>query len=536
MADPETTAQPAATAQAPAAPPTLDQILNDGKLVRLPKTASEADQKKAKDNAIQMLRDYVARLTEKPEEAKDKHAVMEVLQEQIKKIDEWLSDQVSQILHDEKFRTLEASWRGLRYLVFNTETSTRLKLRLLNVKRDTLAKDLSQAIDKDQSALFKKVYEEEYGTYGGAPFSLLIGDFSFGRQPADTELLTNLASVAAAAHAPFIAAADPDLFGMESFTELGAPRDMAKIFESLDLIKWQSFRKSEDARYVTLCLPRFLLRLPYGDKLVKSDKFAMEENVDDPKAQDVKAFVPPDAPEPKEGEKPKLLPKPKEHSRYLWGNTAYALGARITNAFAQYSWCAAIRGPEGGGKVTNLPAHIFDTEEGEKALKCPTEVSITDRREKELDGLGFITLIHCKGQDYAAFFGGQTTHKPPVFDLDAANANAAISARLPYLLAASRFAHYLKVMCRDKIGTFQTKETMSQFLNRWIMSYVLATDDAGQDVKAQFPLREARIDVFDMPGKPGAYRAVCFLRPHFQLEELTTSIRLVAELPPPVAA
>jgi type VI secretion system protein ImpC len=527
MAEPTNTTQTAGGATANAS--LLDQILEEGKLVRLPK---EDPQRKEKvDDAIKMLRAYVDRLTEQPKEAENKRAAMEVLQEQIKKIDETLSQAVSEILHDENFRTLEAAWRGLRYLVFNTETSTRLKLRLLNIRKDTLKKDLSQAIDKDQSVLFKKVYEEEYGTYGGNPFSFLVGDIYFTRSPEDIELLRNISSVAAAAHTPFIAAAHPDLFGMEDFTALGNPRDMAKIFESSELIPWRSFRESEDSRYVTLTLPHYLLRLPYGDKTVKSDKFAMEESVDD---MNVPAVVVP-ADENGSG-KTKELPRPKDHRKYLWGNAAYALAQRITNAFASYGWCAAIRGPEGGGKVTSLPAHVFDTQEGDKALKCPTEVSITDRREKELDNLGFVSLVHCKGTDYAAFFGGQTVHKPPVFDTDTANANALISARLPYLLAASRFAHYLKVICRDKIGSFQTKDTMALFLNRWIMTYVLGTDDAGQELKAQYPLRDARIDVFDVPGKPGAYRAVCFLRPHFQLEELTTSIRLVAELPAPAAA
>jgi type VI secretion system protein ImpC len=254
-------------------------------------------------------------------------------------------------------------------------------------------------------------------------------------------------------------------------------------------------------------LPHILLRLPYGPNTVPTEDFKLVEDVDG-----------------------------KDHHKYLWGNPAYALGQRITNAFALYGWCAAIRGVEGGGMVQGLPTHTFKTDEGDIALKCPTEIAITDRREKELDTLGFISLCHCKGTDYAAFFGGQTTQKPGTYDTDAANANARISARLPYILAASRFAHYLKVICRDKIGSFQTKDGLSQFLNRWILTYVLGTDEAGQDIKAQYPLREARIDVFDVPGKPGAYRAVAFLRPHFQLEELTASIRLVAELPPPAAA
>lgn len=512
----------------------LETILNNEKLVRLPKKLSEAEKQKAKPlaeaEAVGMLQAYIDNLLA-PENMAEKNAVVEVLQDQIKKIDEWLSTEITNILQMEAFKELESSWRGLRYLVFNTDTSTRLKLRLLCVARDTLEKDLEQAIAKDQSALFKKVYEEEYGTFGGHPFSLLLGDFYFGKRESDIKLLERLASVAAAAHTPFISSADADLFGMESFKDLGAPRDLAKKFEAPGLIAWNNFRKTEDARYVTLCLPRFLLRLPYGteDNLLKSEQFNMTEDIDEPSPSNGNG----NGAAGDDKKKPLL---PKDHQKYLWGNAAYALGVRITTAFSLYGWCAAIRGPEGGGKVSNLPLHIFDTKEGDKAIKCPTEVAITDRREKELDGLGFVTLVHCKGQNYAAFFGGQTTHKPPLFDLEAANANAALSARLPYLLAASRFAHYLKVMCRDKIGTFQTKETMSAYLNRWIMTYVLATDDAGQDVKAQFPLRDARIDVFDVPGNPGAYRAVCFLRPHFQLEELTTSIRLVAELPPPVAA
>jgi type VI secretion system protein ImpC len=395
-----------------------------------------------------------------------------------------------------------------------------------------------------------------------------VADYKFGKHPEeDFEFVRNLSKVAAAAHTPLITGAKPDLFDMEQFTELGDPRDLAKKFEASDLAPWRSFRESEDSRYVAMTLPHFLLRLPYGDKTVKVEGFSMKENVTNDAVVEV---VQPDQND--DTKVTKLLEagtntqsrtvvkvaadrsgrdrdrdaelalerakdrRPKEHAKYLWGNSAYALTQRITNAFAQYGWCAAIRGPEGGGVVSNLPAHAFETEEGDMALKTPTEIAITDRREKELDNLGFIALLHCKGTDKAAFFGGQTTHKPPVFDTDAANANALISARLPYLLAASRFAHYLKVICRDKVGSFQTKDTMSQFLNRWIMTYVLGTDDAGQELKAQYPLREARIDVFDVPGKPGAYRAVCFLRPHFQLEELTASIRLVAELPPPVAA
>jgi type VI secretion system protein ImpC len=430
-----------------------------------------------------------------------------MIESQIAQIDELISNQLNEILHHEDYQRLEASWRGLNYLVMNTETSTRLKLRLLCVSKKELLKDLETASEFDQSNLFKKVYEEEYGTFGGNPYSLLMGDFEFGRHPQDMALLEKLSNVAAAAHAPFIAGASPRLFDMDSYTELANPRDLAKGFESTELIKWRSFRDTEDSRYVTLVLPHILLRLPYGPETLPVEEFNLVEDTDG-----------------------------RDHGKYLWGNAAYAMTQRITNAFALYGWCAAIRGVEGGGVVAGLPTHTFKTDEGDIALKCPTEIAITDRREKELDGLGFVALCHCKGTDYAAFFGGQTTQKPKLYDTDQANANARISARLPYILAASRFAHYLKVICRDKVGSFQTKETLGTYLNRWINNYVLATDDAGQELKAQYPLREARIDVTDLPANPGAYRAVAFLRPHFQLEELTTSIRLVAELPPPAAA
>ncbi len=475
--------------------PLLDQIIQRGKLAR-----DEQQAERARDLVGEFVHQI---LDEGMTISADTVAMIEA---QVAKIDELLTAQLNEILHQSEFQALEASWRGLSYLVMNTETSTRLKLRLLPISKKELLKDLETASEFDQSNLFKKVYEEEYGTFGGAPFSLLVGDFEFGRHPQDMALLEKVSNVAAAAHAPFIASASPKLFDMDGYTDLGNPRDLAKIFESTELIKWRSFRETEDSRYVTLVLPHILLRLPYGPETLPVEEFGLSEDTDG-----------------------------RDHAKYLWGNAAYALAQRITNAFALYGWTAAIRGVEGGGTVRGLPTHTFKTDEGDIALKCPTEIAITDRREKELDTLGFVSLCHCKGTDYAAFFGGQTTQKPKVYDTDEANANARISARLPYILAASRFAHYLKVICRDKIGSFQSKETLATYLNRWINNYVLATDDAGQELKAQYPLREARIDVTEVPGNPGAFRAVAFLRPHFQLEELTTSIRLVAELPPPAA-
>ncbi len=471
----------------------LDRIIQDGKMAR---------DESQKDSAKDLIGEFVNQILD--EGMTVKKDTVDMITRRIADLDELISKQLNEIMHAPEVQKMEASWRGLHYLVMNTETSTSLKLRLLNVSRKDLQADLEKATEFDQSALFKKVYEEEYGTFGGHPYSLLIGDFEFGRHPQHVALLEKLSQVAAAAHAPFLAAADPALFDMDRFTELAGPRDLAKVMESTELIKWNSFRASEDSRYVTLALPHVLLRLPYGADTIPVEEFAYEEDVDG-----------------------------KNHDKYLWGNCAYALGLRITTAFAQHKWCAAIRGVEGGGLVEGLPAHTFPTDDGDIALKCPTEIAITDRREKELNDLGFISLIHCKGTDYAAFFGGQTANKPKVYDTPQATANARLSSQLPYMLAASRFAHYIKVIMRDKIGSFMTKDQVQAYLNRWIRNYVLGNDDAPQGMKAKYPLREARVDVAEIPGKPGSYKSVVFLRPHFQLEELTASIRLVAELPPP---
>jgi len=430
-----------------------------------------------------------------------------LINDRISQIDQLISAQLNEILHDEGFQKLEASWRGLHMLVSNTETSTRLKLRLLNVSQNELSKDLTRAVDFDQTVLFKKIYEEEYGTFGGYPFSVLVGDYFFGRHPQDIALLRKISEVAAAAHAPFIAAASPLLFDMKQFNDLAVPKDLAKVFESLELGPWRDFRASEDSRYVSLVLPRFLLRLPYGKDTLPVEGMDFTEQVGAP-----------------------------DGKQYLWGNAAWALAQRITDAYAKYGWGAAIRGAESGGALTNLPQHTFKTASGDLTLKCPTEVAITDRREKELNDLGFISLCHKKNTGTAVFFGGQTTNKPRTYNTNEANANARISSMLPYVLASSRFAHYLKVIMRDKVGSFMTRDNVQTYLNNWIADYVLVNDNAPQEIKAQYPLREARIDVSEVAGKPGAYRATVFLRPHFQLEELTASIRLVATLPPPAAA
>jgi type VI secretion system protein ImpC len=444
------------------------------------------------------------------------------INQRIAALDQEVDQGLNEVMHHDAFCKLEASWRGLHYLVSRAETGTMLKLRLLNATKDEIQRDLERAVEFDQSVQFKKIYEEEYGTFGGSPYSVLIGDYEFGRSPQDIKWLEKMSNVAAAAHAPFIAAASPQMFDMDSFDELGNPRDLAKIFESTELVPWRSFRDSEDSRYVALCLPHFLLRSPYGRDTRPNDKGEDEK-------QRITGRIPSDDVDFQE----EVDGNPKD---YCWGNAAYALAERITNAFALYRWTAAIRGVEGGGLVEGLPAINFRTDEGDVVLKCPTEVAITDRREKELNDLGFITLVHRKNTDHAAFFGGQTTQKPKLYQDPQASANARLSSQLPYVMAASRFAHYIKAMMRDKVGSFMTKENVSDYLNKWIADYVLLDDRASQASKASFPLREARVDVEDVVGKPGVYKAVVYLRPHFQLDELTASIRLVAELPPPAGA
>lgn len=491
----ETEAAAGGTAVAEEELTVLDQIVRQGRMARDPVQMGLARV---------LVGEFAGQVLEKRISPKEQTAA--AIQERIAQIDALIGAQLDAILHDPEFQRLEGTWRGLHHLVMNTETGTQLKLRVLNATRAEVQKDLEKAVEFDQSNLFKKIYEEEYGTFGGAPYSFLVADYEVGRHPQDIAFLNRIAEVAAAAHAPLIMAASPRLFDMDSFTELGVPRDLAKLFESSELAGWRAFRDGEDSRYVSLVLPHVLLRLPYGPDTVPVDGLLYREDTDG-----------------------------RDHAKYLWGSAAWALALRVTTAFAQYGWCAAIRGVEGGGIVDGLPTHTFRTDEGDVALKCPTEIAITDRREKELSDLGFIALCHCKGEAYAAFFGGATTQRAATWSTPQANANARLSAMLPYVLAASRFAHYLKVMMRDKVGSFQTRAGVEKYLNDWIAGYVLLNDDAPLSAKARFPLREARVDVTEIAGKPGCYNATVFLRPHFQLEELTASIRLVAELPPPAA-
>jgi len=491
MANQEMAKTPAAATEQVAEKGLLDQIVEQGK-VGTDTATRERGKSLVKEFINQVLEGQVTI-------SKDTEAMINA---RVAQIDHLVSIQLNEILHHPQFQKLEGSWRGLKYLLSQSETSPMLKIRVMNVSKKDLLRDLQRAPEFDQSALFKKIYEEEFGVFGGDPFAAIVGDYEFGKHPEDLELLEKVSNVAGAAHAPFLTAAAPQLMNMESFTQLDQPRDIAKIFDTTEYAKWKGFRQSDDSRYVGLCVPHVLMRLPYGRDTAPVDAFNYEEGVDG-----------------------------TDHSKYLWGNAAYAMGARLTNAFAQYGWCAAIRGVEGGGLVEGLPAHTFRTDEGDVALKCPTEIAITDRREKELADQGLIPLVHCKGTDKAAFFSVQSTNKAKLYDTDAANANARLSAQLPYIMATCRFAHYLKAMMRDKIGSFTTREEIQKFLNRWISQYITTDDGATQSVKAKYPLREARVDVEEVKGKPGVYRAVAYLRPHFQLDELTVSLRLVASLP-----
>ena len=472
----------------------LDQIVQDSGM-----SADVASQKRGRD----LVQEFVAQVLEG--EMTISHDTEAMINSRIAQIDHLISLQLSEIMHAPEFQKLEASWRGLFYLLERSETSAKLKIRVMNATKKELLRDLQRAAEFDQSAIFKKVYEEEYGVFGGEPFGAIIGDYEFGNHPEDMELLERMSNVAAAAHAPFLSAASPDLLNLDSYADLGRPRDISKIFDTTMHSKWKSFREREDSRYVGLTLPHILMRVPYGHDTASVEAFNYEEGVDG-----------------------------TDHNKYLWGNAAYALGARLTEAFGRYGWCAAIRGVEGGGLVEGLPTHTFHTDEGDLAMKCPTEIAITDRREKELADQGLIPLVHCKGRDYAAFFSVQSTQKPKIYNKDDATANARLSAQLPYLLAVCRFAHYLKAMMRDKIGSFMSRRECERFLNSWIRNYTIANDDAPFATKAKNPLRDARVDVSEIPGKPGAYRAVAYLRPHFQLDEIGVSLRLVADLPPPV--
>jgi type VI secretion system protein ImpC len=422
----------------------------------------------------------------------------------IAEIDRKLTEQVNLILHQQDFKTLEGSWRGLHYLVNNTETAENLKIRVMNVSKKDVAKTLKKfkGTAWDQSPLFKKLYEEEFGMPGGQPYGCLMGDYYFDHTAPDVEMLAGIAQISAAAHAPFITAAAPSLLNMESWQELSNPRDLAKIFGTPEYAAWKSLRESEDSRYLGLTMPRVLARMPYGAKTSPVEEFNFEEDTAD-----------------------------ADHTKYVWTNAAYSMATNITRSFKMYGWCARIRGAESGGMVEGLPVHSFPTDDGGVDMKCPTEIGITDRREKELADCGFMPISHWKNTDYGVFVGAQSLQKPAAYDDPDATANANLAARLPYLFATCRFAHYLKCMVRDKIGGFATKEGLEAWLNQWISNYVTSNPGASDEVKARLPLAEAQVVVEEDAENPGYYSSKFFLKPHYQLEGLTVSLRLVSKLP-----
>ena len=420
-------------------------------------------------------------------------------------IDKKLSDQMNMILHHEEFQKLEGSWRGLKYLVDNSDPDEMLKIRVLNISKNDLRKTMRRykGTGWDQSPIFKKLYEEEYGQFGGQPYGCLVGDYHFDHTAPDVELLGEMARVAAAAHAPFIAGASPNIMQMNSWQELSNPRDLTKIFGNTEYAAWRGLRESDDSKYVGLTMPRYLSRMPYGATTNPVDEFAFEEDT--------------------EG---------GSHAKYTWSNSAYAMAANINRSFKDYGWCTSIRGVESGGAVTDLPAHTFPTDDGGVDLKCPTEIAISDRREAELAKNGFMPLVHRKNSDLAAFIGAQSLHKPAEYYDPDATANANLAARLPYMFACCRFAHYLKCIVRDKIGSFQERADMERWLNDWIMNYVDGNPEtSSQETKAKRPLAAAEVTVEEVEGNPGYYTSKFFLRPHYQLEGLTVSLRLVSKLP-----
>lgn len=420
-------------------------------------------------------------------------------------LDKKLTEQINQVLHHPDFQQLEGAWRGLHYLVNNTETDETLKIKVFNISKNELGKTLKKykGTAWDQSPVFKKIYEEEFGQFGGEPYGSLVADYHFDHSPPDVALLTEMAQVCAASHTPLITGASPTLFQMESWQQLNDRRDLTKIFGTPEYAAWRSLRESEDSRYLGLCLPRYLARLPYGSKTDPVEEFDFEESVDG-----------------------------SDHDKYCWANAAYAMATNITRSFKEYGWCTSIRGIESGGAVEGLPTHSFPTEDGGVDMKCPTEIAISDRREAELAKNGFMPLIHKKNSDFAAFIGAQSLQKPVEYDDPDASANAQLSARLPYLFATCRFAHYLKCMVRDKVGSYQSKESLSVWLNDWVNRYVEPNPAAAsQEEKARRPLAEASVVVEEDPSNPGYYRSKFFLKPHYQLEGLSVSLRLTSRLP-----
>jgi type VI secretion system protein ImpC len=431
--------------------------------------------------------------------------VLATIEGLIAALDHKLTEQINLILHTEQFQSVESAWRGLHHLVSNTETDEMLKIRVLNISKNELGKTIKKfkGTAWDQSPIFKKMYEEEFGQFGGEPYGAIVADYYFDNSAQDVELLTGMAKVAAAAHAPFIAAAAPSVMLMESWQELANPRDLTKIFQTPEHAAWRSFRESEDSRYVGLAMPRFLARQPYGAKTDPVEAFDFEEDT-----------------------------SAANSKNYTWANAAYAMAVNINRSFKEFGWCSRIRGIESGGAVEGLPVHSFPTDDGGVDMQCPTEIAISDRREAELAANGFMPLVHKKNTDFAAFIGAQSLHKPAEYDDPDATANANLAARLPYLFSTCRFAHYLKCIVRDKVGSFKGRDEMQRWLSDWITNYVDGDPaNSSESTKALKPLSAAEVVLEEVEGNPGYYTSKFYLRPHYQLEGLTVSLRLVSKLP-----
>ncbi|NCO21460.1 MAG: type VI secretion system contractile sheath large subunit [Rhodobacterales bacterium] len=431
--------------------------------------------------------------------------VLHSLEAMIAEIDKKLTAQVNEIIHNAEYQQLESAWRGLHHLVNNTETDEQLKIRVMNISKKDLHKTLKKfkGAAWDQSPMFKKLYEEEFGQFGGQPYGCLVGDYHFNHTAPDVELLGEMAKIAAACHAPFITGADPSLMNFESWQELSNPRDLTKVMSTPEYAAWKALRDNEDSKYLGLTMPRFLGRTPYGAKSNPVEEFAFEEDTGN-----------------------------AESDKFTWVNAAYGMATNITRSFKEYGWCSRIRGVESGGTVENLPTHTFPTDDGGQDMKCPTEIGISDRREAELAKLGMMPLLHRKNTNMASFIGAQSLHKPAEYDDPDATANANLAARLPYLFATCRFAHYLKQMVRDKIGSFKSRDDMQQWLQSWISNYVDYTPEfSPESTKASKPLAAAEVVIEEVEGNPGYYTSKFFLRPHYQLEGLSVSLRLVSKVP-----
>jgi len=468
------------------------------KAIELSRLNRNSAQREQADTVIRIFAEETAKGN-----LQQKKNISNAISKRIADIDEMLTAQINEILHHPEFQKLEASWQGLNSLVKFAEPDTELKINLLDAKKEDILADADRAAEFDDTALFKMVYEHEYGTFGGTPYGLLVSDYSFDKTQDDIETLKAISKVAAAGHTPFLGAVDPQMFDIDSYKDLHKPRDLDALFNSPGFGQWTQFRETEDSKYVALGLPKVIMRSAYGGKNgIPVKEFNFEESIN-----------------------------PRKHEDYLWGSPSFSMAQRMVESYRTFGWFSNIQGVENGGAVRGLPSHGFTDKEGNKSFKMPVEVAITDRREKELDNQGFLSLVYKRGTDMGVFFGSKTVHKPPEYESDVANANAQLSVQLNYLMAISRFAHYLKVIMRDKIGSFANQTSITNYLNSWINGYVCPSDDASDLVKSSRPLREASVEVVPVPGKVGAFKAVMNLKPHFHLTELSIALRLVTELP-----